>query len=218
MASMTNTTKQDTFRRTDSKDDRFIGIFHFDSDPSRPEIVRITLPEKSTFTVGAHWHERHIEYFKVTKGRLAVKRGGVVEVVTPDSGVQRVDRFVVHDFWRADKDLSEEDKDAGDVITEEWTDPMDGIKQVFFRNVFSVVQDAEKFWGWWTYLQALTVISTYDEFLDILPGRLSYTTTHILYAGVRAIAPLIGLSPWHEEYTPTRLRGAAMSMKNSKSD
>lgn len=215
---MTNTTRQDIFRRTDSKDDRFVGIFQLNLDSSRPDIVRITLPEKSTFTVGAHWHEFHTEYFRVVKGRLAVKRDGVVEVVTPDDGPQCVDRFVVHDFWRADRYLPEEDKDTGDVITEEWTDPKDGIKQVFFRNVFSVLQDAEKYWGWWTYLQALTVISTYDEFLDILPGRLSYTTTHILYAGVRAITPLIGLSPWHEEYTPTGLREAAMSMKRSKSD
>lgn len=215
---MTDTTTQDTFRRTDSKDDRFVGVFQFDSDPSRPEIIRITLPEKSTFTVGAHWHERHTEYFRVIKGRLAIKRDGVVEVVTADDGPQRVDKFVVHDFWRADRYLPEEEKDAGDVITEEWTDPIDGIKRVFFRNVFSILQDAEKYWGRWTYLQALTVLAAYDEFIDILPGRLSYTAVHILYASVRVVAPLIGLSSWHEAYTPTGLRVWAMSTKVSKLD
>lgn len=218
MASITDTTTQNIFRRTDSKDVRFIGIFEFDSDPSRPEITRITLPEKSTFSAGSHWHEQHTEYFKVIQGRISIKHDGVVKVITPDDGPQRVDRFVVHDFCRADKYLPDEEKDTGDVIAEEWTDPEDGIKELFFRNVFSTLQDAEKYWGRWTYMQLLTVLTASDEFIDIVPGRFSYVATHILYSGVQLVAPLMGFRSWREEYTPASLRNSATGTKSSKLD
>lgn len=216
MPSITNTTTQNTFRQTDSKDAHFVGIFEFDSDPSRPELTRITLPERSTYSPGSHWHERHTEYFKVIRGRIAFIHDGVVQVVTPDDGPQRVDKFVVHDFWRADRDLPDEEKDAGDVTTEEWTDPADGIKELFFRNVFSTLQDSDKYWGRWTYPQLLTVLTASDEFIDIVPGRFSYAATHILYGAVQFVAPLIGLRPWCEQYTPAGLRGVATGGKSSK--
>lgn len=220
MASKTNTFAQQVFHRNDPQDPLKNAIFRFDSDATRPEVTEITLPKKSTWSPGLHWHERHTEYFKVTKGRVVLKLDGVLKTVTPTDERQRVDKFVVHDFWRADRDLPDHEKDPDDVITEEWTDPADGVKHVFFRNIFSTLQDSEKYWGRWTYIQALLVAATYDDFIEVVPGRLSYTATHLLYASMRlfgrTFGGMFGLRPWHEEYTPVSLRAVASGAKDSK--
>lgn len=216
MAHKTNTTTQNTFHRTDSKNPRYHAIFELNVDQSRPGSTRIRLPEQSTWSPSPHWHEIYTEYFKVIQGRVLLTVNGETRCVTPEDGIQRVDRFVVHDFCRADKHLSDEEKDGGDVVTEEWTDPADGMKHVFFRNIFSTLQDADKYWGLWTNLQALTTASTYDNFIQIVPGRGSYIATHSLYAIVWVFAKLTGICAWQPEYTPNDLRTVAMGKESSK--
>lgn len=216
MVYKTDTTSQHIFHRRDPKDVRNHAIFVFDSDASRPEITRIILPEKSTWSPGPHWHEQHIEYFRVIEGRVSLKLSGEVKYVTPDDGPQRVDRKAIHDFCRADKDQPDEEKDTGDVVTEEWTAPADGVKHVFFRNLFSTLQDAEKYWGSWTTVQALMIASAYDDFVEVLPGRFSYIATHALYTSVWIFGSLAGFRSWHKEYTPEELRAAAMGTASSK--
>lgn len=216
MATKTDTTTQDTLHRRDPQDPLSHATFELNVDASRPGFTRITLPEKSTWSASPHWHERYTEYFKVIQGRVLLTVNGKTKSVTSDDGPQRVDRYIVHDFCRADKHLPDNEKDAGDVITEEWTDPADGLKHVFFRNIFGTLQDAEMYWGSWTYLQALTIASEYDNFIEIVPGRFSYIATHSLYAGVWALAKLTGIRAWHQEYTPAELRDVAMGKAASK--
>lgn len=218
MSTRTNTTAQQVFHRRDSNNVHHHAIFQFNSDASRPRATRITLPEKSTWSPGPHWHEQHTEYFQVIQGRVSFTINGVSTIVAPEDGVQRVDRFVVHTFCRADKDLHGQDKDVGDVVTEEWTDPADGVKHVFFRNVFSTLQDSNTYWGHWTTLQVLLVAASYDDFIDILPGKFSYATTHLFYGSVQLLGRLLGLRSWHEEYTPVELREVAQGGKPSKSE
>lgn len=217
MATKTITASQNVFNRTDFSSPTSRAIFTLDTDSSRMGLTQITLPEKSTWTPGPHWHEEYVEYFRVIKGRVLVKLGGVSRIVTPEDEVVRVDKFVLHEFMRADIDKSDDEKDPGEVITEEWTDPADGSKHVFFRNVFSTIQDSERYWGRWTFLQALYVMATYDNYIEIVPGRFSYLSTHASYLGIRFISRLVGLRPWCEEYTPESLRAIA-AKKVSKSD
>lgn len=218
MASKTVTNAQEVFTSTDASSPNFRAIFKLISDPSRPGVTQITLPEKSTWTPSPHWHEEYDEYFRVIKGRVVVKLDGKSMLVTPQDGEVCVKKFVVHEFMRADIDKPDDEKDPGEVITEEWTDPADGAKHIFFRNVFSTMQDSEKYWGRWTYLQALLVCATYDNYIDIGPGRLSYLTCHALFAGIRLVSSITGLKPWYEEYTPEELRGVAAGVKGPKTN
>jgi len=218
MARPTNTTAQTIFERTDPSAPNNYAIFELQNDPARPGLTRITLPPKSTWTPGPHWHERYTEFFRVVQGKVVIKLDGVTKVVGPEDGTQRVDKFIVHEFMRADKDSREEEKDIGDVITEEWTDPMDGAKHVFFRNAFSTLQDGDKYWKSWTMVQALFICTEYDNFIVILPGALSHTTTHVLYSVLRLAGRLLGLRAWCDEYTPASLRPIAAGSKLSKQD
>jgi len=216
MASKTYTASRNEFIRTDSSNPETIAIFKFDIDPSRPGMTQITLPERSTWTPGMHWHEQHVEYFRVVKGRVLIKLDGLTKLVTPADGPQKVERFVVHEFMRADCDKPANDKEPGEVITEEWTDPSDGVKHVFFRNIFSTLEDAEKFWRSWTYLQALYVAAHSDDWVQVVPGRFAWMATHTLYFGVRGVGRLIGLRPWYQEYTPENLWSAARGLEDLK--
>ena len=209
MANLTDTRTQTIFHSTDPSDPHWRAIFNLDVDPSRPGVTQITLPEKSTWTPGPHWHESYVEYFKVLRGRVLVRLDGVSRIVTPEDGSVKVEKFVVHEFMRADRDKPDDEKDDGEVITEEWTDPADGQKHVFFRNVFSTIQDREKYWGRWTSLQALFTISHYDNYIVIAPGKLSYPATHALFVGVKVIGWMVGLKPWIETYTPESIKKVA---------
>lgn len=215
----TNTTKQTVFERTafDPSDIHNIATFTFETDPDRPGITQITLPEKSTWSPGPHWHETHVEYFRVLQGRVLIKLGDRSRIVTPQDGAVVVEKYLIHDFMRADKDLPNDQKDSGDVITEEWTDPADGVKHVFFRNIFSTLQDSG-YWGRLTFIQALYIAASYDDYIVFVPGRASYVVTHLMYSSIRFFGPLLGLQPWIEEYTPADLRSVARGGKLGKRD
>lgn len=76
---------------------------------------------------------------------------------TPTDGTIRIDRFVAHEWKRASANGEE-------VVVQEWTDMADGAKEVFFRNLNSVIVDADMervglaTWippDWWMELQIL---------------------------------------------------------------
>jgi len=214
MATKSNTASRNEFLRTDTSNPNFNAIFKFNTDPTRPGMTQITLPENSTWTPGLHWHERHVEYFRVVKGAVLVRSNGVLKLVTPEDGDHRIEKLVVHEFMRADSSKPASEKDSGEVITEEWTDPDDGIKALFFRNIFSTLEDSERYWKRWTYLQAIYTAAHSDDWVQVVPGRLSWASTHALYVFVRGIGGLAGLKPWQEEYTPESLRGAARALED----
>lgn len=217
MPTKTITNTKNVFVR-DSTTDTIISkaTFHLDTVNVRKGMTRITIPAKSVYSPGLHWHETHVEFFRVIQGRVIIVRDGVEKEIGPEDGHLRVDKFVVHNFWRADKGAPDEDKDAEEVITEEWTDPADGLKHVFFRNIFSTLDDKE-YWGLWLNIQALFVASHNDEFVQVVSGRLSYATTHALYAAMKVVGTMLGLKSWYSEYTPDDLRNVAEnSMKGLK--
>lgn len=205
MPQKTDYTAQNSF--TLVRPNNSVVIFEVNVDPDRPSLSRLRLPEGSTWTPDPHWHERYTEIFRVVQGRALLKLNGEKKVITPDDGPQVVDKFVVHEFMRAD--VEQEEKDSGEVVVEEWTDPADGMKQVFFRNLIGVIQDADSYWKGWVPLQAIFMMSRYDNFNVILPGRLSYLTTHTIFGVSALVARLAGLKWWYEEYTPAPLQAIA---------
>jgi hypothetical protein len=176
-------------------------------NPSRPNTTRLTLPPRSTWTPSPHWHEAYTEYVQCLSGRLLVRLDGVEKVVGPEDGPQRIDRGVVHEFMRADvygygnKDAEGEGED---VVVEEWTDPADGVKQVFFRNLLGVLEDGE-YWGGWFGVQALLICRRYDNWNVLWGGWARWAVTHAVFGVVEGVARVAGLRAWYEEYTPREL-------------
>ncbi|KAJ9151109.1 hypothetical protein NKR23_g3197 [Pleurostoma richardsiae] len=103
-------------------------------DLCEPHQVTITLPIGSTWSSGLHWHEDHVEYLRVIRGRVRVRLGGSTRTI--DAGTEvRVDRNVWHEWSRAGPD-------GEDVVVVERTDPEDGQKAVFFWNLNGVILKA----------------------------------------------------------------------------
>lgn len=83
---------------------------------------------------------------------------------------------------------------------------VDGSKELFFRHIFSVMADQKAF-GWKFPLQMLLTCMYSDGYLVIVPGPAHWYITHGIYAAVKTMAQLAGLSPFYDEYTPERLQG-----------
>lgn len=189
--------------------------FTFDFDPSRPNATRLTLPPNSSWTPDPHWHERYTEYVRCVSGRLLVRLDGVDRVVTPADGPQTIEKFVVHEFMRADAYGYAGEGEEEDVVVEEWTEPGDGVKQVFFRNLLGVLEDRE-YWGRWFMVQLLLTCSRYDNYNVMVGGWGKWAATHCFYAVVEGVARVAGLKAWYEEYTPVRYRAAAEGTQEKK--
>lgn len=218
MVKLTDTTAKNVFERKDASSPHNYALFELQTDPSRPGLTRITLPYKSIWTPGPHWHEKYTEFFRVLKGKVIVKLNGVAKTVGPDDGPQRVDKFVIHEFMRADIDKPDDEKDAGDVVTEEWTDPSDGAKHVFFRNIFSRLEEPDQGWMPWIFLQVLFMVVHNDNFIVFVPGRLTFIFTHAVYSVINVVGRICGFRKWHKEYTPKNLRQVAPGSSAYKQD
>lgn len=115
-------------------------------DLSSPYHVTITLPSGSTWSSGLHWHESHVEYLRIVKGRVRVRLGDTVRMIsaaTHDTGSSienvketRVDKHMRHEWSRAELN-------GEDVVVIERTEPTDGEKAIFFWNLNGVILDAQ---------------------------------------------------------------------------
>ena len=107
-----------------------------------------------------------------------------------------------------------------DLVAEEWTDPKDGEKEVFFRNIFSTVGEAQWKERWWggglMLLQMMIVMWELDNLVVLLdlggPGNGSGCSgaveTLVTYAFMWSAAMAgraLGLKAVNEEYTPRHL-------------
>jgi len=107
-----------------------------------------------------------------------------------------------------------------DLLVREWTDPRDGKKEAFFRNLAGVVHDAAS-WPWkgqvgrwlgnrWTEWQVLVIFGALDNYPAILGGRwkdLEWVIVHVLCLILGVLGRLVGLRGEYDEYTPLELRG-----------
>lgn len=134
-------------------------------DDGAPLKSTIALPRHSAWTSGLHFHASHTEYLRLVKGAIFVKlnnktsilsalAGGEVdatgELVTPGLNIE-VPRYAFHNWGRLEhykdstrsarrfqKDILPEDW-TEEVIVEEWTDPSDISKLLFFWNLNGIV-------------------------------------------------------------------------------
>ncbi|KAH6632958.1 hypothetical protein C7974DRAFT_433150 [Boeremia exigua] len=137
------------------------------NDPS-PLKTTIALPRHSAWTSGLHFHASHTEYLRLVKGAIFVKLNGTTKLISALAGgeidkvngqlvqeglVVEVPRFVRHNWGRLEhyrkstrafgrgvqqhrnspEDWTEE------VVVEEWTDPSDIKKPLFFWNLNAII-------------------------------------------------------------------------------
>lgn len=96
--------------------------FTFPDPQDQARRSRISIPPGSRWSPSPHWHERYDEYFKVVRGKVILEVDGIRTTIGPDDGVMVIQKYQVHEFWRADvQDAAMSIK--GPVEVEEWTDP-----------------------------------------------------------------------------------------------
>jgi hypothetical protein len=142
-------------------------VYHVPHSPSSsttPLHTTILLPKHSQWTSGLHWHNTHTEYLRLVKGSISVRLGTQTILISAALGgsfslkgpglveeglTVQVDRGMRHEWGRAQDYL--EGKGAGiqedrlppdfdeDVVVEEWTDPSDIGKPLFFFNLNGII-------------------------------------------------------------------------------
>ena len=131
---------------------------------NEPYKTAITIPISSTWTSGRHWHNEHVECWKVLSGAVLITLNNNSFVVTGGSPAVVIPRKVRHELMRWDcpgrvdhqkaaqeafrtkmlaKGQSKELEKLGAqcVEAEETTTPADGEKEIFFRNLLSAVSE-----------------------------------------------------------------------------
>ncbi|KAF2994398.1 hypothetical protein E8E13_002847 [Curvularia kusanoi] len=137
-------------------------------DDQVPIKTTIALPRRSAWTSGLHFHASHTEYLRLVKGAIFVELGGQTKFISALRGgeidkatgellheglVVEVPRFTRHNWGRLEHynelhrprsrgisrlwDLPE-DWDE-EVVVEEWTDPIDIGKPLFFWNLNGII-------------------------------------------------------------------------------
>ncbi|KAJ1711633.1 hypothetical protein NYO67_6199 [Aspergillus flavus] len=171
--------------------------------------VTIILPPKSAWTSGSHWHESHTEYLRVIQGVAKVTIQNRTCTYRPSDGIITIPKFAVHE-WSRVLDLEDSDVNNEELIVQEWTDPADGLKEVFFRNLNSVILERSGK-GWFGsvvfMLQLWTIFHKLDNWPVILDGPfyVRWLLTHVVVGVGTRLGILCGLRAVYDEYTPKEL-------------
>jgi hypothetical protein len=114
----------------------------------------------------------------------------------------------------------------------EWTDPADGAKEVFFRNLSSVVVDCTKngppkeWWLTWQLAVVFWGLDNYPVFLKIawvplVGSTLEWALTHFLLLAAVVAGKIVGLKSAYGEYTPSNILvkpAVERAVRNRKSE
>ncbi|KAI9823066.1 MAG: hypothetical protein M1832_002720 [Thelocarpon impressellum] len=165
-------------------------------------IVTIELPSGSSWSSGLHWHETHTEFLEVVEGTATVTLDGVTRDYTPRDGVIRVEPFCVHEWRRA------EEAD-GELVVSEWTAPLDGQKEIFFRNLNSVLLENRQSRlispALWIPLQLFVMFHHLDNYPVFAGGMFRRWISHAVLTVAWLLGMFLGMEAIYEEYTPPRL-------------
>ena len=121
-----------------------------------------------------------------------------------------------------------------DIVAEEWTDPRDGEKKVFFRNIFSTAGETQWKESWWggvlILLQMMLVMWELDNLVVLLDlggaedgsgcsGAVETVVTYAFMWSAAMMARALGLKAINEEYTPRHLLNAGeKGMSSAKTE
>jgi mannose-6-phosphate isomerase-like protein (cupin superfamily) len=191
------------------------GGLDFGSQEDKSGVVHIYIKAgENTPGTGLHWHETHTEYLEVVQGYALVTIGKHTSVFSKDDGIITIPRYAIHQYMRADKtEQGKVGKDM-DLIVREWTEPGDGDKEVFFRNMISLIMDKkDTSLGTVDMLLSVMVVCWYhDDYPVFWKGpellgtgvqeRVRRVVTYSLMGCLVLIGRIIGCKPQYPEYTP----------------
>jgi quercetin dioxygenase-like cupin family protein len=169
-------------------------------------VVTITLPPNSKWTSGLHWHETHTEYLAIIQGSALITLNSITKTYTPSDGIIVIPRYARHE-WRRASSSDEE------LIVKEWTDPEDGEKEVFFRNLSSVIEDATRNGKpneWSLTPQLFVIFRALDNFpvlvdlgyVPVVGKGLEWAITHFVLGYALLLGLVLGWKSVYPEYTP----------------
>lgn len=146
--------------------------------------VLLTFHPGTTATTGLHWHESHTEYLSIISGRARVRLGTSVAIFGPEDGTITIPRGMLHEYGRAEPDAPE------DLVVREWTEPADGGKEVFFRNVMGTINARESgvFGNIKLLLGLFTVMHEHDNYPVFWVERPVWLRRRVSYAVLGAVA------------------------------
>lgn len=205
-----------------------------------PSKTHLTVPVGSAWTPGRHWHNNHTEHFKVLSGAILVTINNNSFVVTGASPTLTIPRKARHELMRWDcpgrkghqnvaqeafrkemlaKGQSKELEKlrAQQVEAEEWTTPTDGEKEVFFRNLLSVISEPRKgiLGEMLRFIHIVIIYQDLDTRMVILDmgsedgngwrGMVEEMMWWVVLGVAGLIGGVLGLKPVSEAYTPDRL-------------
>ena len=161
--------------------------------------------------VPPHWHETHTEYLRVSSGKAYVVVDGVKSIIDSHSGEICVPIGVVHEWGVADDHSDEE------LVMWERTEPTDGEKEVFFRNMISSLIDSSignpfssantsrrpSIRDVFRLLVIVRALDNYPVIWNGFGGR--FLTYSLLNIGNFIGKVFFGLKPFYMEYTPQQL-------------
>lgn len=191
------------------------GGVKFGSQPSpNREVTIIFRPGDDVPGTGLHWHETHTEYLQVVQGYALITIDDRTEVFTKDDGIITIPRYAVHQYMRADS--SERGRKGRDVdlIVREWTEPADGDKEVFFRNILSLLMDRKDTVAGNSsmFLSIVVVAWAHDNYPVFWKGPsmlgrrvqdgVRRGLTYVVMGSLAMIGRFIGYKPDYPEYTP----------------
>lgn len=221
----TNTTSRTYFIRANS-------VTYDLPDPSSSStVVTITLPPNSTWTSELHWHETHTEHLRILSGTALVTLSGTTQTYDSTSGTITIPRYARHEWRRVSPD-------GPPLIVQEWTDPGDGEKETFFRNLSSVIEQETKTGPpkeWWLTWQLFVIFWGLDNWpvllssgdIPILGGTLErlglngwfeWGVSHVVLWAAALLGWVLGLKSVYEEYTPERLLRGRKRSSEKKGD
>ena len=139
--------------------------------PPLPQSVILTLKTGPEIpSSGLHWHEKHTEHIQILQGAALLTIGDRTGIFTEEDGVVTIPPFIIHQFMRADGIPEGEPYTEMELVARVWSDPADGDKVIFFRNLFSLVKDGrDTLWG--TVITVLSVFAVswaHDNYLVFL--------------------------------------------------
>ncbi|CAD6583768.1 MAG: hypothetical protein ASARMPRED_001502 [Alectoria sarmentosa] len=195
----------------------------------------------SEITTQYHWHTTHTEYLRVITGAALIMVSGVSKIYTAKDGAAQVPRYARHEWMRFDRPArllnkgqreaqeayfqehgrEEVEKLKGeDLIAEEWTDPADGQKEIFFRNIFSTLSEPQyqSNTSWlgelWKTLQLMCVMWELDNYVVLVDfggwrggwrNLVEAAFTYGVMGFLMTLGRIFGCKAVSEEYTPKHL-------------
>ncbi|CAO2655743.1 Nn.00g045460.m01.CDS01 [Neocucurbitaria sp. VM-36] len=165
----------------------------------------IALPRYSRWTSGLHFHTGHTKYLRLIKGSIFVELNGELKILSAKAGGEvssitgrvarkgleiKIDRYARQNWGRAEeylnstlrrrrsashRTISYPDDSHDEVIVEEWTDPADITKPLFFWNLNGVITAPDMIIsssqslaksvlrGWWIPFQLFVIFWDLDN-------------------------------------------------------